>query len=148
MWIDTHCHLDASEFDKNTNLTPPIRVAPSRRMTQMVGRLRHFFDKLSALVAVGPTRSARARLTTLTFWLWLKKRFGRRGCRLYRVTVGTAGTPVKIEVSEYTDLEVIREVFAGDIYLPPAGADPAVILDIGSNVGNQANHLLNYLFAP
>jgi hypothetical protein len=72
----------------------------------MVARTRRFLSKLSSLIAIAPTRSEQARLAAIT-----------------------------IEVGDNTDLEVIREVFAGNIYAAPAGVVPAVILDIGSNVG-------------
>jgi FkbM family methyltransferase len=104
-------------------------------------RARRYVHKLRLLTAAAPTRRAARWIALLTGWLWLKKAAGRRGGRLHHVTVALDGGPLRLAVGEYTDLEVVREVFASGVYALPAGVQPAVILDVGSNIGASVRFL-------
>jgi FkbM family methyltransferase len=95
--------------------------------------------RLLASAAAGPRQAA--WMVLLTAWFWLKKAAGRRGGRLHHITVAHDGRPLRIAVGEYTDLEVVREVFASGVYTLPETLAPAVILDVGSNIGASVKFL-------
>jgi FkbM family methyltransferase len=91
--------------------------------------------RLVELLMLAPRGAARRRM--LLAWLRLRRNERRHPPRSPRVRVrwtGRRGT-LSAVVSDSSELRVIHELFSRGEYDLPDGAEPRVIVDLGSNVG-------------
>jgi FkbM family methyltransferase len=101
------------------------------RIVAFVQGLRELLD----ILLIVPSNLGRLKVT----WLWctyLLKQQGRYGRTIEaRITWQGPNGPITGTVSDLSELKVIGEIFAGQEYAVPQGAEPRVIVDLGSHAG-------------
>lgn len=101
----------------------------------MVPRLLRFFRHALRLASAGPTRCEQLRLFATACWLLLRQYVSCLPKRRVVVRVSRHGQPLSFVVDEYSDLDVMRELFVEEEYDFEVRPAPEVILDAGANIG-------------
>ena len=80
----------------------------------------------------------RAKISAVTVTLGARRILGRPGRRLLRLRVRVGRSMRPVVVSDYGELEVMRDILLDEDYSLGALAPPRVILDVGANIGLAA----------
>lgn len=97
-------------------------------------RLARFARYARRLAALGPTPAARVKIVLAAVELVLRAVLGRSG-RATAVRIACEGRSFRVVVADFSELEVLREIFLEGEYELPSLSNPVVIVDLGSNVG-------------
>ena len=82
--------------------------------------------------------TGRAKIFSVTAFFGLRRILRRHGTRLISIRVQIDGTPRAIVVSDYGELEVMRDIFLDEDYSVEGLPVPKTILDVGANIGLAA----------
>jgi FkbM family methyltransferase len=105
-------------------------------VTAVVRRLGRFACAARRLASLAPTSAEQARFVLAAVVLVARNTVGAGRLRRPFVLAVREGTEVvRVRVSAYADLEVLREIFLDREYDLAGDISPPVILDLGSNVG-------------
>ena len=89
------------------------------------------------IAGLGPGRVARARLFVVTLALGARWILRRPSARLRTLTVCLGGVTRDLVVSDYGELQVLRDIALDEEYAVAAG-EPRTIVDLGANIGIAA----------
>lgn len=104
-------------------------------MKRPLSALRHVVWRSLRLSSLGPTLSARLKIAAVAAILPLLELVGARSPRPMTIRISRFGGEAECALSHTSELEVLRQVFLGELYRLPAGFEPRVIFDLGSNIG-------------
>ena len=97
-------------------------------------RLRGVLSVARRLSALGTGPLARVRIFTTAVALGLRWILRRPSGRLHRLRVSAPGGPRTLVVSDYGELQVMRDIVLDEEYAVE-GAEPRTVLDLGANIG-------------
>ena len=110
-------------------------------MRRVLGRLRlaaRVLALANRLSRLGPDRRSRLRIAQATFLLGARRVLRRPGRRWHSLSVRIGTTRAVVAVSDYGELEVMRDILLDEEYSLGAVPAPRVILDVGANIGLAA----------
>ena len=111
-----------------------------------MGRVLRRLRRVAGVVALaarlshlGPAPHCKAKIVCITLLLGARRILRRPGQRWHTVQLRVAGTESQIAVSDYGELQVMRDILLDEDYsLGVLTAAPRVILDVGANIGLAA----------
>ena len=90
------------------------------------------------LSRLGPSPRSQANILYTTVLLGARRMLRRPGRRWHVLRLRVGDTRPAVAVSDYGELEVMRDILLDDEYALPETFAPAVILDVGANIGLAA----------
>jgi len=110
-------------------------------MRRILGRARRV-TRVLALAArlsrLGPGPGSRAKIVYVTLLLGARRILRRPGERWHTLRLRVAGTQPEVAVSDYGELEVMRDILLDEDYSLGDLPAPRLILDVGANIGLAA----------
>ncbi len=104
-------------------------------MKRRLASLRHAVWRSARLSALGPDLPSRLRIIAVALVLPLVELARARPRAPMEIRIRKFGREARCALSHTSELEVMRQIFLGDLYRLPAGFEPGVIFDLGSNIG-------------
>ena len=100
--------------------------------------MARIFALAARLSRLGPGIRSRAKIFYVTVLLGARRILGRPGRRWHALRLRVGATRPDVVVSDYGELEVMRDILLDEEYSLPEAAAPELILDVGANIGLAA----------
>ena len=90
------------------------------------------------LSRLGPGPRSKAKILYVTVLLGVRRILGRPGQRWHTLRLRVADSQPHVAVSDYGELQVMRDILLDEDYALPDVRAPRLILDVGANIGLAA----------
>src|SRR5919109_4375540 len=105
-------------------------------MARMIGRLSGFLRYAWGIGRLAPSLAGRVKILLAACWLLARVYVPALPEWAVRIPVVRRGRRLELALGQYPDLEVLRELYIDGEYPDELEiADPAVIVDLGANIG-------------
>ena len=109
-----------------------------RRIVRSARRLTRILALAARLSQLGPGFGSKAKIVYVTILLGARRIVRRPGERWHTLRLRVADTEPEIAVSDYGELEVMRDILLDEDYALGELSSPRLILDVGANIGLAA----------
>ena len=109
-----------------------------RRILRRAGRVARVLALAARLSRLGSGPLSRAKIAYVTVVLGARRILRRPGERWHTLRLRIARSRLHVAVSDYGELEVMRDILLDEDYSLGALPAPGVLLDVGANIGLAA----------
>lgn len=112
-----------------------MKAPTPRRVARVVRQWTGVLEVARQLASLGPRRADRRRIVLTVLQLGIRWLLRRPSPRWRRLQVQVLGRELALVVSDFGELQVMRDLFVEEDYAVEAIGRPRAILDLGANIG-------------